>query len=51
MGRLPNDMLYEYFARLTNTPYKRFVRIGECTLTVIMEKNRMQRSRPFSGRS
>jgi hypothetical protein len=48
---LPNDMLYEYFAKLTNAPYKRFVQIGECTLTVIVEKNRMQRSRPFSGRS
>jgi pimeloyl-ACP methyl ester carboxylesterase len=38
----PNDMLYAYFARLTHTPYKRFVQIGEGTHTVIMEKNRMQ---------
>ncbi len=39
---LPNYMLYEYFAKLTNTPYKRYVQIGEGTHTVIMEKNRMQ---------
>ncbi|MCX7170407.1 MAG: alpha/beta fold hydrolase [Proteobacteria bacterium] len=39
---LPSYMLYEYFAKLTNTPYKRYVQIGEATHTVIMEKNRMQ---------
>ncbi len=39
---LPSYMLYAYFARLTNTPYKRYVEIGEGTHTVIMEKNRMQ---------
>jgi pimeloyl-ACP methyl ester carboxylesterase len=39
---LPSYMLYEYFARLTHTPYKRYVQIGEGTHTVIMEKNRMQ---------
>ena len=39
---LPSYMLYEYFARLTNAPYKRYVQIGEGTHTVIMEKNRMQ---------
>ena len=38
----PNYMLYAYFERLTNTPYKRYVQIGEGTHTVIMEKNRMQ---------
>ena len=39
---LPSYMLYAYFAKLTNTPYKRYVQIGEGTHTVIMEKNRMQ---------
>jgi pimeloyl-ACP methyl ester carboxylesterase len=39
---LPSYMLYEYFEKLTNVPYKRYVQIGEGTHTVIMEKNRMQ---------
>jgi alpha-beta hydrolase superfamily lysophospholipase len=39
---LPSYMLYAYFAKLTNTPYKRYVEIGEGTHTIIMEKNRMQ---------
>jgi pimeloyl-ACP methyl ester carboxylesterase len=39
---LPSYMLYAYFAKLTNTPYKRHVEIGEGTHTVNMEKNRMQ---------
>jgi len=39
---LPSSMLHEYFARLVNAPYKRYVEIGEGTHTVIMEKNRMQ---------
>jgi len=39
---LPNYMLYAYFAKLTNAPYKRYVQIGEGTHTIIMEKNRMQ---------
>src|SRR6266850_4536003 len=39
---LPSYMLYAYFEKLTNTPYKRYVEIGEGTHTVIMEKNRMQ---------
>jgi pimeloyl-ACP methyl ester carboxylesterase len=39
---LPNYMLYEYFAKLINAPYKRYVQIGEGTHSVIMEKNRMQ---------
>jgi pimeloyl-ACP methyl ester carboxylesterase len=38
----PNYMLYAYFEKLTHTPYKRYVQIGEGTHTVIMEKNRMQ---------
>jgi pimeloyl-ACP methyl ester carboxylesterase len=37
---LPSYMLYEYFARLTNVPYKRYVQIGEGTHSVM--KNRMQ---------
>ena len=39
---LPSYMLYAYFAKLSNAPYKRYVEIGEGTHTVIMEKNRMQ---------
>jgi pimeloyl-ACP methyl ester carboxylesterase len=39
---LPSYMLYAYFEKLTNVPYKRYVQIGEGTHTVIMEKNRMQ---------
>lgn len=39
---LPSYMLYEYFARLSNASYKRYVQIGEGTHSVIMEKNRMQ---------
>lgn len=39
---LPSYMLYEYFARLTNAPYKRYVQIGEGTHSIMMEKNRMQ---------
>ena len=38
----PNYMLYAYFKKLVNAPYKRYVQIGEGTHTVIMEKNRMQ---------
>ena len=38
----PNYMLYAYFEKLTHTPYKRYVQIGEGTHTVIMEKNRTQ---------
>jgi pimeloyl-ACP methyl ester carboxylesterase len=37
---LPSYMLYAYFEKLTNAPYKRYVQIGG-THTVIMEKNRM----------
>jgi len=39
---LPSYMLYAYFEKLTNAPYKRYVEIGEGTHTVMMEKNRMQ---------
>jgi pimeloyl-ACP methyl ester carboxylesterase len=39
---LPNYMLYAYFEKLINAPYKRYVQIGEGTHTVMMEKNRMQ---------
>ena len=39
---LPSYMLYAYFAKLTNVPYKRYVEIGEGTHTIMMEKNRMQ---------
>jgi pimeloyl-ACP methyl ester carboxylesterase len=39
---LPSYMVYEYFARLTNTPYKRYAQIGEGTHSILMEKNRMQ---------
>jgi len=35
-------MLYAYFEKLANAPYKRYVQIGEGTHTVMMEKNRMQ---------
>jgi len=38
----PSYMLHALFAKLTQTPYKRCVEIGEGTHTVIMEKNRMQ---------
>jgi pimeloyl-ACP methyl ester carboxylesterase len=34
---LPSYMLYAYFEKLTNAPYKRYVQIGEGTHTVIME--------------
>ncbi len=39
---LPSYMLYEYFNKLVNAPYKRYTQIGEGTHTVFMEKNRMQ---------
>src|SRR5437867_4710520 len=37
---LPNYMLYAYFEKLVNTPYKRYVQIGEGTHTVLMERKR-----------
>ena len=39
---LPSDQAQGYFAKLTNTPYKRFVEIGEGTHSIMLEKNRMQ---------
>jgi pimeloyl-ACP methyl ester carboxylesterase len=39
---LPSYMVYEYFARLTHAPYRRYVQIGEGTHSILMEKNRMQ---------
>jgi len=39
---LPSAMAEAYFAKLTATPYKRFVELGEGTHTVMLEKNRMQ---------
>jgi pimeloyl-ACP methyl ester carboxylesterase len=39
---LPSYMLYAYFAKLTNVPYKSYIEIGEGTHSVLMEKNRMQ---------
>jgi pimeloyl-ACP methyl ester carboxylesterase len=39
---LPSYQAQGYFAKLTATPYKRFIELGEGTHTVMMEKNRMQ---------
>jgi pimeloyl-ACP methyl ester carboxylesterase len=39
---LPSDQAQGYFAKLTNTPYKRFIEIGEGTHSIMLEKNRMQ---------
>jgi pimeloyl-ACP methyl ester carboxylesterase len=39
---LPSYMLYAYFEKLMNAPYKRYVQIGEGTHMVMVEKNRMQ---------
>jgi pimeloyl-ACP methyl ester carboxylesterase len=39
---LPSYQAQGYFAALTQTPWKRFVEIGQGTHTVMMEKNRMQ---------
>ena len=38
----PSYMLYAYFAKLSQAPYKRYVEIGEGTHNVMLEKNRMQ---------
>jgi pimeloyl-ACP methyl ester carboxylesterase len=46
---LPSYQAREYFAQLTNTPYKRLVEIGEGTHTVMLEKNRMQFFREIIG--
>ncbi len=39
---IPSPITAAYFKQLTNTPWKRWVEIGEGTHTVIMEKNRLQ---------
>jgi pimeloyl-ACP methyl ester carboxylesterase len=41
-GVLPSALLYAYFERLVNTPYKRYVQIGQSTHNLMIEKNRMQ---------
>jgi pimeloyl-ACP methyl ester carboxylesterase len=46
---LPSYQAQEYFAALTNAPYKRLVEIGEGTHTVMLEKNRMQFFREIMG--
>jgi pimeloyl-ACP methyl ester carboxylesterase len=46
---LPSYQAYDYFAELTNVPYKRLVEIGEGTHTVMLEKNRMQFFREIIG--
>ncbi len=39
---LPLEMARQYFARLTNAAYRRWVEIGEGTHTLLLEKHRMQ---------
>jgi pimeloyl-ACP methyl ester carboxylesterase len=39
---LPSSQSHELFAKLTNTPYKRFVEFGEGTHSIIWEKNRYE---------
>lgn len=39
---LPTYQTAGYFEQLKNTPYKRWVQLGEGTHTIILEKNRMQ---------
>ncbi len=39
---LPLEMARQYFARLTNASYRRWVEIGEGTHTLLLEKHRMQ---------
>ena len=46
---LPSYQAQAYFKQLTNTPYKRFVELGEGTHTVMLEKNRMQFFREIMG--
>jgi pimeloyl-ACP methyl ester carboxylesterase len=46
---LPSYQAQAYFAKLTNTPYKRFVELGEGTHAIMMEKNRMQFFREVGG--
>jgi pimeloyl-ACP methyl ester carboxylesterase len=46
---LPSYQAQTYFAELKNTPYKRFVEIGEGTHSIMLEKNRMQFFREILG--
>jgi pimeloyl-ACP methyl ester carboxylesterase len=46
---LPSYQAQDFFTRLTHTPYKRFVELGEGTHTIMMEKNRMQFFREVSN--
>lgn len=46
---LPSYQAHDYFKKLVNVPYKRFVEIGEGTHTVMLEKNRMQFFRELIG--
>lgn len=46
---LPSYQAHEYFKKLTNVPYKRFVELSEGTHTVMLEKNRMQFFREIMG--
>lgn len=39
---LPLTMAQNYYANLTNVPYKRFVQVSEGTHTLLLEKNRME---------
>lgn len=39
---LPLSMAQNYYANLTNVPYKRFVQVSEGTHTLLLEKNRME---------
>jgi len=36
-GVLPNALLFAYFERLVNTPYKRYVQIGESAHNLMLE--------------
>jgi pimeloyl-ACP methyl ester carboxylesterase len=46
---LPSYQAQNFFTRLTHTPYKRFVELGEGTHTIMMEKNRLQFFREVSN--
>lgn len=46
---LPSYQAHDYFKKLTNTPYKRFVELSEGTHSVMLEKNRMQFFREIMG--
>ena len=46
---LPSYMTWAYFSKLTRTPYKRVVELGEGTHTVMLEKNRTQFFHEIAG--